>query len=104
MEKKYKISTRRMIRILQKDKDDVFEAENGLNFIYMNPKSTGGNFLKARRMESLDSILLEKPTSKQVTFENKNPYEYCEVFVLSDNVLKNWKWRKLNKDEYSWIN
>ena len=103
--KRYNLSTMKMLKRMKKNVGEVYQAENKYYRVMMNSLAGGGSIVRLRNRELVnEGVQLEKPTPQPVTFENENPYQYVEVLVVSQNMIDNWKWRKLTKDEYVFIN
>ena len=98
--KKYKLSTIRMLKQMHRNVREIYECYNGIHRVMMNPLKGGGSIVRVTKTKD-NNMLIPRPA--KVTINNQNPYQYSEILVITDNVMRNWKWRKMKSNEYNHI-
>jgi len=99
--KRYPLSTMKLLKTMKYNVGAVYEAENGFSHIIMNDLKYGGSILILDNI-SIENNVFEVPKPSVVKFSTRAtpPYKYHEVFRVTQNILDNWKWRKMHKSEY----
>ena len=99
--KRYPLSTMKLLKTMGSNVGEVYEAENGFDHIIMNELRYGGSILYLDKISMVNNIFeVPKPSALKFSTKDTPPYKYHEFFKITQNLIDNFKWRKMNKSEY----
>ena len=99
--RKYPLSTMKLLKTMKYNVEEVYEAENAVDHIIMNDLKYGGSILFLDKISMKHNVFeVPKPSVIKLSTKDTPPYKYHEVFRITQNILDNWKWRKMHKSEY----